>query len=687
MAEESAEQTATPESGGAQAQESRSGDATLGKRHRILVDSPLDELSTPWARAYAVADGTGGEQSRLFARILAPDAIPRLQVMMQLRQLKEAHVMRPMDWGAITLPGDKHQSFGVIFERPAGPPLFPALEKGGSVTPSAELAAGVMHSIIRSLGVLARRSVTHRAIRPDNLFLSVDDEKQILLGDCVTAAPGSTQSVIYEPVELATASPQGRGSGKVADDLYALGATLLTIALGRCPLAGLSDNEIIETKILKGSFVALLGGERVPFGLREPLRALLNDNPRDRWGLDELEQWVRNNVSRTSRSEQDVRIDRPYPFKGTEHRNYRSLAYAFSKDWRQAYSAIIDGQFDKWFQRGTRDPELVRTANSMIEDSGKDVATTKGADGRLVFRICQLMDPVGPMRFKGINVMPDGLGARLAQAIREDDREDVQSIAELILKSLPVEWYELAITSEHMDVDVLGKHFRRIRQLLRQSPPGYGIERCLYELNPSLPCLSRTVSDYYVDSISDLLPSLEDVVSTQGKLPSIVDRHMAAFIASRVRTSMDRDLQALEGTQGGTAGAQLAMIRILATLQRDFGPESLPNLTAWLADTIKPTLKIFASQTLRAQIARTLETVADSGHIWEVHGAINNEALLRRDKMALRQATERFNRNRNRIMELQAGRYRNTAEYVGWRLASGAAGVAALGSALVVLIV
>lgn len=60
----------------------------------------------------------------------------------------------------------------------------------------------------------------------------------------------------------------GRGKGTIADDIYALGATMLFMGLGQCPVAEMSDREILAGKVENGSFATLLGGEVIPGGLR-----------------------------------------------------------------------------------------------------------------------------------------------------------------------------------------------------------------------------------------------------------------------------------------------------------------------------------------------------------------------------------------------------------------------------------
>ncbi|MDP6885104.1 MAG: ABC transporter permease subunit, partial [Rhodospirillales bacterium] len=67
---------------------------------------------------------------------------------------------------------------------------------------------------------------------------------------------------------------------------------------------------------------------------------------------------------------------------------------------------------------------------------------------------------------------------------------------------------------------------------------GYGIERCLYELNPGLPCQSPHLNHDYVTRIRDLLPALDETANRVSEKTLPIDRHIAAFIAEIVRSGI-----------------------------------------------------------------------------------------------------------------------------------------------------
>src|SRR6202011_5057089 len=115
-------------------------------------------------------------------------------------------------------------------------------------------------------------------VRPDNLFRAGPGEPALL--GCAWAAPSaSTQPALYEPPYSAMCPPSCRGEGSVADDVYALGVTLLVLAMGRIPLAGLDDKAILRRKLDMGSFAALVGDERLPAAIADLVRGMLAEDP------------------------------------------------------------------------------------------------------------------------------------------------------------------------------------------------------------------------------------------------------------------------------------------------------------------------------------------------------------------------------------------------------------------------
>jgi hypothetical protein len=659
--------------------------STLADRYGVLFGQALPELDAPGTKAFAVHE-THGAPRDLFARVLEPGTIPRKDLMTALRAHRDVQVMRPVEWGVVGCPPRNRNVFAVVFERPAGGPLAPPGAVRFAPVPIAELTSRILIPAAMAVAQLGRRGLPHGAMRPDNLFASGSGSNHIVIGECVTSPPGFAQPAAFVPIEQAMTPPLARGPGAMHDDMYALGATVLALAMGRMPMAGLSVEEIIQAKLARGSFIALLGGERVPFGLREVLRGLLADNAKERWGLTQIEQWLGGGMNKALHDSSESRMDRPVMFRGKEHWGFRELAHGFGQDWRAASSVVLDEGFGKWVGRGLGDADLADEVKKTLKAARVEAASSPGPDAKLVCQLCSILDPDGPMRYRGVVAKPAGLGPLLAAALREGARDQVNDICDLLAKGTAIDWLAWRAEGDGSDLAVTLKPYKELQQLLRHSGPGYGVERCLYELNPNLPCQSAAVEPYYVEAIGDLLPTLETVVARTGRLPAVFDRHFAAFIANRAKRNLDREFRAMEEARGDVLLVKLGMVRLFAWLQSEYGTASLPQLTSWLADDLKDAIDRFASKTIRSEVRRRLLAAAPHGDLTALYNAVCDKGLVARDEQGKRAAVREFQVARHRIAALEARDPGEGVAALGGRVAAWLGGAAAFVSIVVVVL-
>lgn len=642
-------------------------ETVLADRYRILPDSPLPEFGTPGAPAYAVRD-LKNPNDMLFARVCDRGIFPRVETMVQLKSLRDGYVLTPEEWGAVDWPAGGGQSFSIVFRRPERGPVMPSLTSKIQKIDTDTLVKSFLAPALKTLLLFERRKITHRAIRPDNIFPTGAESNIYVLGDCVAVPPGWGQSTIFETIESAMAPASARGRGTVFDDIYALGATLLFLGIGHCPVAGKSERALIEAKVEQGSFTALINGEVLPGGLREPIRGMLADDRLDRWTLDDLFNWTGGTLRRSARAVRDYKTDRPFRFREHEFRNTRLLASSFATHWEDAAKEMQTKPFTTW-QRGLTDAAMIENVAEAVQLAG--LADNDSAGARLVSKVCAWFDPEGPLRYKGFAMMPDAAGHALAAAIENDDKPTIALIVELIQRGTAVEWFEQKITNGRSDLAFEAKTFKRLQQFLRHTAPGYGIERVLYELNPFLPCRSPMLKSAYVYSLRDLLPALDAVVAAKGKLPTLIDRHVAAFVASRIGGGVEAHLTALENSAGASANARIGMTGLLARVQHEYHTQLTPNLTVWLAGELEPAIARFKSRSTRNKVRERLEQVATSGSLVELYQTVANKNAIKNDEHAQRQAKREYVEALREIKRLESVEFQQETKRLGWRIAAG----------------
>jgi hypothetical protein len=545
----------------------------LRDRWDIVLDMPLGDFGAPTAAAYAVEDLRSVGMS--FAALVAdPRAPVRGSALGLARMSKHNHVLTPVDYGAVDWSPSPQRRLAIIYERPVGGPLAPADDSVIASWPEEDIVNRVLVGVLAGLKALAIEGLTHRGIRPTNIYFRDAARRLAVLGDCITAPPAAHQPIRYETIESAMAMPGGRGNGTGADDLYALGVLCLHLMQGKPPGHGVADEMLIEEKIRRGSFNVLAAEARPSSSMLELLRGLLIDDREERWTLKDVEAWLAGRRLTPRVTSPAPRAARPFEFGAESCFTARSLGRALARAGESGVHVVRSHGLEVWLQRSLADKTLVEAVARALADGEVSAGANAAQDARAVAQVAIALDPAAPIRYRALAVAIDGLGSALAMALLTGG--DVKPIAEILLARLPQFWCRCQPPARVEPQQQL-RDYDRLRRVLEDHRPGFGIERLGYELEPALYCLSPFVASSCVWLLADLLPALE-AAAAAGRIQALpVDRHIAAFIAHRSKAVDEAALVSI----GNADPVQrlLGMLYILAQLQRDRGPTALPALT------------------------------------------------------------------------------------------------------------
>lgn len=159
---------------------------------------------------------------------------------------------------------------------------------------------------------------------------------------------------------------------------------------------------------------------------------------------------------------------------------------------------------------------------------------------------------------------------------------------------------------------------------------GYGIERCLYELNPELTCLSPSLIHAAVLTPTEALLALEEVASQPNRPSFPVDRHLAAFLMSRWREMNFLDMRDMGKPQRETKN--LATLRILAGIQTQFKLKELPNLCHWMAELCAPLITHYHNLKARAGVQEEMKKAMKTGQLAKLVQILENRQALSQDR-------------------------------------------------------
>ncbi len=582
----------------------------LDGRYQIHPDKPLPSLDAPMASAVAATDlrSPGRE---MFALICRSDLMPRIDIIPHLSRLILQPMVTPVDAGPVDWPETGGRRMVIVFDRNFGERVCESSDK--TMTPMREdqLVQAVIQPLAPALKEMSERHITHRAIRVDNLFYTDASRQAVTFGECVSAPPGLSQPVMYEPVDSAMSMASGRGMGTIADDLYAFGAMLAFLLTGGETVAGMSDEEIVEAKIVRGSYSALIGQARVSLSIMEPLRGLLCDDMKERWTVADVELWLGGRKLSPKQPMLPLRAARSINFSGKEHWTQLSLSYAMGVRWSEAGHLAASGDLERWVRRALSDDDTGEALQGVTQMA----AVLSDGEDQLTSKTLIVIGPGLPLRYKSISARIDGLIG--AFAIDFHDREFRQTFVDMATAKLP-QIYLQSLSTVHPDQVAVMKTFDMINHFLDRPGIGNGPERALYESNRVWPCQSPLIQDQYVYEIDDLLPALERVVARGDPSQEIVDPHIAAFCAARLRSFSESILREL-GKHDDLAAFRLGILHLLGEVQRNSGTkQKCPALCQWLARSVQPIVDSYHNRSYRVRLAEEIGHASSKGDILEL---------------------------------------------------------------------
>lgn len=532
----------------------------------------------------------------------------------------------------------------LIAQAPPGPPIGGAVRAWGE----AELLDRVLRPAARTLDRLAGRGLTHRAIRPDNVYIVPGG---VMLGFAWGAPPAMHQPVLFESPASAICMPTARGEGTIADDVYSLGVLLLSLALGRVPLLGLDDREIIRRKQEVGSFEALVGGIRLPQALTDLVRGMLAEDPEHRTPPALLmEPWsarARRVATRPLR-----RAPKPLELGGVPAWNTPTLALSLALAPDISLRALRAGFADAWLRRSLGEPALAARLDDVVRLRTGESEDTRG-NAIAAMRAVTVLDPLAPLCWRGLALWPDGLGPALASTT---DKETADRLVELTELEAIGTW--AGMRPDRTDTPLLRSESRRYRGWLNLGGAPGGLERLMYMLNPLQPCASPLLGGAWVSRISDLLPALERQAAQERPGPLPIDAHITAFLAARSERESEEEVSI---ASHATAGAQLSL---LARLQTRWNTGPAPNVARWLAAA--PGLITVRAKSRRARIEAKLKELAETGMLAPMMALVRDPQEMAADSREAVQAAQTLAGIEMMLNESEAARARRMDQARRW---------------------
>lgn len=627
---------------------------TADRRYSINLSSPLPDLDTPQARAFAAADGQGAEPN-LYA-LICPTALPsRTKAIQTLRQVKHAHFATPVWRGVVLLSFPAEERPVIFLRRPEGKRLSALLAQQQGPLPESFIVDRVIAPAAEVLALCAEQNVTHGRINLDNLYY----KDSLTVGECVSEPCGYSQPFYYETVERMGCVTGGKGDGDIKQDVFALGAVVLRLLLGPAYAPPADRDAHLSLLLHNGVCNTLLGEHEFSERFTDFLRGTLHDARHERWHPKQIQQWLAGKHFHVIPPVQPVEALRGFDFAGEAHLNCRVLAHSLYTHWDKAAEHLRDLSLVRWMEASLRRKDMAAALLKMVRANSSSFTGNEKLVNDLVARTLIFLDPAWPIRFRAVTANADGIGTALAELLQRQASKEVQYLAGILEHDLPNIWSDAHKgIREHPqggapDLSTVLWNLDRVRILMRSQGLGFGIERCLYELNPELPCLSPLLAGHACDSLSALLTALNRLAPSLARSAEPMDRHIAAFMAQRLGIAREVKFPELERFGKISSHRGLVTLRLFHMAQEKTGMHQQRGLAAWVIAGVLPLAQEIHNRGLRQDFAQHLVRYAAAGRLQPIAELLSSKMLFNADIAGFQKAAESYAENAAKIEELR----------------------------------
>jgi len=631
--------------------QSSGGNEPIVLRDRYMLDmaTPLPQFDSPSAKSY-LAENRNDLGQKLFVLICSPKIPSRLESITKQTGIDTMGRLEVIEWGVIYWPPLGQSTMAIIFKQPLGGRINLRLASKEVIITDYDIPKKLVDPLAKILQNFANQDTPHRAIRPENIFFNDEAMTEIVIGENFSTPPGYDQPSIYEPIERAMSSQSGRGIGSTRDDIYALGVTIGVLSLGQNPVVKMKDENLIQARLEHGSYTVIFGSSRIPLPLIEPLQGMLNDDPEARWSFDEISDWLSGEPTNASQKQLLEKAETPFSFQGKEYISPRLLAYNFSKQIPDSIKAAQGQAFDIWLLRSLKNKAMSDAVKEIFDNAKFHPNGYQGSIEYISFNLCMILDPQGPIRYKGLAFMPDGFGPLLASEFLHNN--NFKFATTVLAHDIGLTW--LANQNPPFPgAPDLQKNFKVLKGFLEINELGYGLERVLYEMNIGQPCHSPLILNDYVLLIEDLLPAMEQASSVADTSQIPIDQHISAFIAARFKHDIYPHLKAFGSKSRGTS--IVGLLSLLALLQWKLNEQKMLGLSSWIGGLLGPAIDIYHNRKTRKELEKDIPRLVRKGSLPELFSLVDNIDRRNEDLLGYKKAKLEWVAAEEEVNDIEGG--------------------------------
>lgn len=518
-----------------------------------------------------------------------------------------------------------------VLQRPTGAKVFNGTPIGDRI-----LRTVLLPNIVAAFKALHDEGLTYRFLSPDRLYYKTEEHDEIMLLESFSVPPGLQAPFSYETIAHGMVDPAARGEGSEHDDYYALGVFITHVLTGRDPIGGRSDQSFQQARMNQGSFAACLSGNGITGAVSALLRGLLQDDTEQRWGYRDVMNWLNGELRRAAPSNNQWNMPQPVSLSGRTFTDQRALAAAIQANPDAAESLYKRKSTTQWAAQVAPGSEAHQALVNLLDygNTTKRVDATVNGTDAILARFCSLLDPHGPIRYRSLCFMPDGVGPFFAANYLQGNAEQLSDLKSLMSGSV---WHGLMeiralMAGPESQVDQMNAKVSWLKDAQQISD---GVERAFYTLNEGLPCRSKEVGEAFVLTAPQLLKALDRRAQQTTEGLKLDDKDLLAFLAAR-SPIIRRHIFSLSTTKPENKDSVL--LKLFGELHLHYGSPRLKGLAKLFQNRFRKRVNTLRSKTRRDLLLKRIASVVEEGDVSTLAKLVNIERLAAADERGLLQA-------------------------------------------------
>lgn len=626
--------------------------ATISQDFDINYALKLNEFSTEFATAYDAKSRTSQKEKTEYYALVFNKSFPvDLDKINTYRSIKEKNLQELVDFGRVqTNKGT--EALCCILKKPIGRKFSEILNSKAGLDENF-VTGHLFNQLFTAVSIIHSNGIMHGSINLDSVYYNTLDGN-LQLHECFSSFVGFNQKNLYETFERMVCNKAGKSHRELSADYYAIGVLLVSLISGKEPFSSFTEELILKIKFENGSYESLLGilnaAEKININIKNEtlLRGILHDKTKERWVQKQITGWQRKEITQPPPSRVHRQTSIPFMFSDLDYFSPKYLAHTLHMNWAIAKKSLRISDLTRWISLTSRLPDIEKRLFQMTRGGQTEIILPDEKIARIIY----LLDEDGPIRFRDTSFHPDGLGNLFSYYLMENNTTGLDYIAKCINFGFIEGWVSTQEDQDIYKTNVMGWNSKKIKAFMRKNELGFGLERCLYELNPYLPCLSPLLETNYSVGLPAVLTALNQGKITGKNIDN--DKHLTSYICFQIDIEDSIKVKQLQSFPFFAKALPIKLCAMFAFAQKSSGIENLPIIASWVRQNLNSIVERINSKKIKTKLIENLDLATKSGDISKIFSVISDVKTVRKDVNGFQGAKKTYKILTFEIMKLKS---------------------------------